>query len=69
MAERSIDELESNATAVAHKALALPLKAAIDVLNLATRLQANDTPAEKLSKLHWSDFYFFSAFRTISGSA
>jgi hypothetical protein len=50
MAERSIHELESNATAVAHKALALPLKAAIDVLNLATRLQANDTPAEKLSK-------------------
>jgi hypothetical protein len=50
MAERSIYELEANAAAVAHKALAAPLKAAIDVLNLATKLHANDAPAEKLSK-------------------
>jgi hypothetical protein len=38
MAERSIRELESNTAAVAHKALAVPLKAAVDVLNLATKL-------------------------------
>jgi hypothetical protein len=50
MAERSIHEMESNAAAVAHKELAAPLKAATDVLNLATKLQANDAPREKLSK-------------------
>lgn len=50
MAERSIHEMESNAAAVAHKELAEPLNAAIDVLNLATKLHANDAPAEKLSK-------------------
>jgi hypothetical protein len=69
MAERSIHELESNATAVAHKALALPLKAAIDVLNLATRLRLTTPRRRSSPKLHWSDFYFFSAFRTISGFA
>ena len=50
MAERSIHEMESNAAAVAQKTLAEPLKAAVNVLNLATRLHANDAPAEKLSK-------------------
>lgn len=50
MAERSIHEMESNAAAVAHKELAEPLKTAIWVLNLATKLHANDVPAEKLPK-------------------
>jgi len=50
MAERFIQELEPNATAVAHKALAVALNDAIDVLNLATKLHANDAQAKKLSK-------------------
>ena len=50
MAERSIHDMESEATVIAHKGLTKPLKAAIDVLNLATKLQANDVPAEKLPK-------------------
>ena len=50
MAARPIEERESKAAAVAREALAEPLKAAIDVLNLATKLNANDVPAEKLSK-------------------
>jgi hypothetical protein len=48
MAEKSISKLEANAAAVAAKALAEPLKAAIEVLNLATKVQANDVP-EKLT--------------------
>lgn len=50
MAERSIDEMESSAGAVAHRELAKPLRAAINVLNLASKLHANDTPEAKLSK-------------------
>jgi hypothetical protein len=50
MAEKSISEMEKNAAAVASQALAEPLKTAVDVLNLATKVQANDVPAEKLTK-------------------
>jgi len=49
MAEKSISKLEANAAAVASHALAEPLKAAVEVLNLATKVQANDVP-EKLTK-------------------
>lgn len=50
MAERSIYDMESAAMAIARNSLVEPLKAATDVLNLATKLQANDVPADKLSK-------------------
>ena len=42
--------MESSAGAVAHSELAKPLRAAINVLNLASKLHANDTPEAKLSK-------------------
>ncbi len=50
MAERSIHEMEKEATGVAHREIAAPLAAAINVLNLATKLQANDSPVKTLSK-------------------
>jgi hypothetical protein len=50
MAERSIHEMEKEATGVAHREIAAPLAAAINVLNLATKLQANDSPVKRLSK-------------------
>jgi hypothetical protein len=51
MAERAIHEMEENAAAVAKRALVEPLKAAISVLNLATKLHANDVPEERISKV------------------
>jgi len=48
MAEKSIHE--DAAVAIAHKELTEPFKAAVAVLNLATRLHGNDVPAVKLSK-------------------
>jgi len=42
--------MEKNAAAVASQALAEPLKIAVDVLNLATKVQANDVADEKLTK-------------------
>jgi hypothetical protein len=50
MAEKSISEMERNAVAVASQALAEPLRGAVHVLNLASKVHANDVPAEKLSK-------------------
>ncbi len=50
MANRSINEMEANAAAEARKELAEPLNAAVAVLNLATKLQANDVPEERLPK-------------------
>lgn len=50
MAEKSISEMEKSAATVASQALADQLKAAVDILNLATKVQANDVPAEKLTK-------------------
>lgn len=42
--------MEHGAGAVAHRELAKPLRTAINVLNLASKLHANDTPEAKLSK-------------------
>jgi hypothetical protein len=50
MADRSVEEMEAVATVVARRELALPLNAAIDVLNLASKLHANDIPEERLPK-------------------
>jgi hypothetical protein len=50
MAEKSISEMEKNAAAVANQNLAEALEAAVDVLNLFTKIQANDVPAKKLTK-------------------
>lgn len=50
MPERSVHEMESNAATLAHEKLVEPLNSAIAVLNLATKLHANDKPVDKLSK-------------------
>jgi hypothetical protein len=49
MAEKLISEMEANAASVASQALAEPLNAAVEVLNLGSKVHANDVP-EKLSK-------------------
>jgi hypothetical protein len=51
MADKRVSDMEAKAFTVAHQALAEPLKAVVDVLNLATKVHANDTPAGKLSKV------------------
>jgi hypothetical protein len=45
---KSFNEIETNAIAIAHTNLIKPLKVAHRVLQLATMLQANDIPEEKL---------------------
>lgn len=49
MADRSVEELESSATVVAHKELAEPIRVAENVFNLASEVHANDVP-ERISK-------------------
>ena len=45
MADKRVSDMEAKAFTVAHQALAEPLKAVVDVLNLATKVHANDTPS------------------------
>lgn len=49
MANRSIEEMESAATAVAQNELAGPLRVAVTVMNLISEVHANDVP-ETISK-------------------
>jgi hypothetical protein len=49
MVDRSVEELESSATVIAHKELAEPIRVASKILNLASDLHANDR-AERISK-------------------
>ena len=50
MADRSVEEVESAATAVARRELAGPIRAAEKVLNLVSEIHANDV-AERISKV------------------
>jgi hypothetical protein len=50
MADLSIHDLEAKAVAIAYKEMVKPLKAAADVLNLGTNLQANHIPEKKLPR-------------------
>jgi hypothetical protein len=50
VANLSVHDLEAKAAAIAYTEIVEPINAATDILNLATKLQANDAPEKKLPR-------------------